>query len=172
MTVNLVIGALRTMPPLPPTRILAALNRGLIGQTQGGFVTCCAVRIDEGGTVTIANAGHLSPYRNGAEVPLTPGVPLGIDPGAEHEESNFLLSSTDSLTFLSDGIVEARSASGELFGFDRALQLSNSGAKAIAEAAIDFGQEDDITVLTLTRLPVPDQATMSVQVPPFSESLA
>jgi hypothetical protein len=158
ITVNLVIGALRTMPPLPPTRILAALNRGLIGQTQGGFVTCCAARIGQDEEVTIANAGHLSPYRNGAEVPLIPGVPLGIDSGAEYEESSFLLSTADSLTFLSDGIVEARSASGELFGFDRALQLSNSGAKAIAQAAIDFGQEDDITVLTLTRLSIAAQA--------------
>ena len=51
MTVNLVIGALRTMPPLPPTRILAALNRGLVGQMQGGFVTCCAVRVDRGGAM-------------------------------------------------------------------------------------------------------------------------
>ena len=149
MTVNLVIGALRTMPPLPPTRILAALNRGLAGQMQGGFVTCCAVRIDQDGAATIANAGHLSPYLNGAELPAIPGLPLGIDGGPEYEESQFLLDTDGSLTFVSDGIVEARNAAGELFGFDRTLQLSNSGASAIAQAAQAFGQEDDITVLTL-----------------------
>ena len=168
MTVNLVIGALRTMPSLPSSRILAALNRGLIGQTQGGFVTCCAARIGHDGKVAIANAGHLSPYHDGAEVPLAAGLPLGIDPSIEYDESEFALPTASSLTFVSDGIIEARNASGELFGFDRTLQLSNSGAGAIAQAAINFGQEDDITVLTLTRQPVPDQVTAQlwVQVAP------
>ena len=150
MTVNLVIGALRTMPPLPPTRILAALNRGLVGQMQGGFVTCCAVRIDQDGAMTIANAGHLSPYHDGVELPVIAGVPLGIDSSIDYEESQFLLAPGSSLTFVSDGIVEARNEAGELFGFERTLQLSNSGANAIAQAAQAYGQEDDITVLSLT----------------------
>jgi len=149
MTVNLVIGALRTMPVLPPARILAALNRGLVGQMGGGFVTCCAARIAPDGTATIANAGHLSPYLAGAELTVIAGLPLGIDGASEYEESQFFLEPARCLTFLSDGVVEARNASGELFGFDRTLQLSQSSAGAIAQAAIDFGQEDDITVLTL-----------------------
>jgi serine phosphatase RsbU (regulator of sigma subunit) len=157
MTVNLVIGALRTMPPLPPTRIFAALNRGLAGQMQGGFVTCNAVRIDQDGAAKIANAGHLSPYHNGSEVPVIAGLPLGIDPSVDYEESEFAVPATGSLTFVSDGIIEARNASGELFGFDRTLQLSNSGASAIAQGEIDFGQEDDITVLKVTRQSIPDQ---------------
>jgi hypothetical protein len=49
--------------------------------------------------------------------------------------------------------VEARNAAGELFGFERTLQLSNTGANAIAQAAIEFGQEDDITALTLQFVP-------------------
>jgi serine phosphatase RsbU (regulator of sigma subunit) len=60
----------------------------------------------------------------------------------------------DKLTFLSDGVVEARNAAGELFGFDRAAAISTQTAEAIAEAAQAYGQEDDITVLTLIRLPV------------------
>jgi phosphoserine phosphatase RsbU/P len=152
MTVNSVIGALRTMPSLPPARILSALNRGLTGEMQGGFVTCCAARIAHDGQVTIANAGHLPPYLDGAEAPVPAGLPLGIDSGADHEESSFLLRPASSLTFLSDGVVEARNKSGELFGFERTLGLSNSGAQAIAQAAIDFGQEDDITVLSITRM--------------------
>ncbi|MGB6191548.1 MAG: PP2C family protein-serine/threonine phosphatase [Terracidiphilus sp.] len=169
MTVSTMIGALRTMPALSPTRVLAALNRGLVGQMQDSFVTCCAARLGHDGKVTIANAGHLPPYENGAEVPVSTGLPLGIDPCAEYEESHFLLSAGSRLTFLSDGIVEARSPSGELFGFERTLQLSNSAAETIAQAAIDFGQEDDITVLTLTRLSVPHRAGL---VTPFrSEQL-
>ena len=149
MTVNMVIGALLTMPPLPPTRILAALNRGLVGQMQGGFVTCCAVRVDHGGAMTIANAGHLSPYHDGAELPVIAGLPLGIDGGREYEESQFLLDTGSSLTFVSDGIVEARNAAGELFGFERTAAIASESARTIAQAAQAFGQEDDITVLTL-----------------------
>ena len=53
------------------------------------------------------------------------------------------------MTFLSDGVVEARNASGELFGFERARTISRQSAKDIAAAAQAFGQDDDITVLTL-----------------------
>jgi hypothetical protein len=153
MTVNLVIGALRTMPLLPPTRILTALNRGLVGQMQGGFVTCCAVRIGPDGNAALANAGHLSPYLDGVEVPVNAGLPLGIHGGSEYEESHFVLEPAGYLTFLSDGIVEARSTSGELFGFERTQAISTQSAEEIARAAQEFGQEDDITVLTLTFAP-------------------
>jgi hypothetical protein len=39
-----------------------------------------------------------------------------------------------------------------LFGFDRVHNLSNQTAFYIADAAKAFGQEDDITVLTIRRL--------------------
>jgi serine phosphatase RsbU (regulator of sigma subunit) len=55
------------------------------------------------------------------------------------------------LTLLSDGVVEARDAQGSLFGFARTRGLSAQTATAIAAAALQFGQEDDITVLTVTR---------------------
>jgi hypothetical protein len=42
--------------------------------------------------------------------------------------------------------------SGELFGFERVHNLSNQSAFYIADAAKTFGQEDDITVLTVRRL--------------------
>jgi serine phosphatase RsbU (regulator of sigma subunit) len=51
---------------------------------------------------------------------------------------------------MTDGVVEARSASGELFGFERTAFISTQSADEIAAAAQAFGQEDDITVLTLT----------------------
>jgi len=59
-------------------------------------------------------------------------------------------SAGDTLAFLSDGVVEARNARGELFGFERAAALSAQNAGQISRAARQFGQEDDITVLTLT----------------------
>jgi len=48
--------------------------------------------------------------------------------------------------------VEARNVRGELFGFERAREVSARPADEIARTAESFGQEDDITVLTLTML--------------------
>ena len=50
------------------------------------------------------------------------------------------------------GVAEARNAQGELFGFDRTQAISTEPAEKIARAAQQFGQEDDITVLTLKRM--------------------
>lgn len=153
MTVNQVIGALRTMPPLPPARILAALNRGLVGQMQGGFVTCCAARIAPDGTATFANAGHLAPYLDGREIDLPAAFPLGISADAEFEESTLTLLPHTRLTLLTDGVIEARNTRGELFGFDRTAAISTQPAAEIAKTAELFGQEDDITALTLQFVP-------------------
>ena len=79
-------------------------------------------------------------------------MPLGIVPDAEYEESTLALDPGDRLTLLSDGVVEAQSANGELFGFERTGEISAQAAQSIAEQAQRFGQTDDITVLTLNRL--------------------
>jgi hypothetical protein len=65
-------------------------------------------------------------------------------------------------------VVEARRPSGELFGFDRVHNLSNQSAFYIADAAKDFGQEDDITVLTVRRWRRPWQRAMERKTGPFN----
>jgi hypothetical protein len=149
MAVSAIIGALRAMPLLRPSRVLFDLNRGLAGNLGGGFVTCCVTHIAAGGTMIVANAGHLPPYRNGHELPLASSLPLGLAPDGAWTESTFELAPGDALTFLSDGVVEARNPRGELYGFDRTQKIARQSAEEIARAAQAFGQEDDITVLTL-----------------------
>jgi sigma-B regulation protein RsbU (phosphoserine phosphatase) len=153
MTVNSVMGALRTMPPLSPMRILGDLNRGLMGQMQNGFITCLVASIDGNGELTLANAGHLQPYRNGKEVQFESGLPLGIASSAVYSQITLELAPGESLTLLTDGVLEARDKNGELFGFDRTAAISHEPAETIARAAQTFGQEDDITVLTLQFAP-------------------
>jgi serine phosphatase RsbU (regulator of sigma subunit) len=51
-------------------------------------------------------------------------------------------------------VVEAQNAKGELFGFERAKAMSRESAAEIAKAAVEFGQSDDITVVTIERLGV------------------
>jgi len=153
MTVSAIVGALRDCPERQPAHVLGHLNLVLCGQI-GGFVTCLATLIADDGTMTIANAGHLPPYRNGEELAVASGIPLGVLLEADYEERRNELALGDRLTFLSDGVVEAQSASGELFGFDRTRTISTQSAESIAHAAQQFGQEDDITILTIMRVPV------------------
>lgn len=152
MTVASIIGALRGCPHRTPAEILAYLNRVLHGQVNG-FVICTAALIQPSGRATLANAGNLSPYRNGQELDLESGLPLGITSDATYAETALLLHPNDRLTFVSDGVVEATNDRNELFGFHRTQAISTQPATSIAEAARQFGQSDDITVLALTFTP-------------------
>ncbi len=116
------------------------------------FTTCQAAWFGPNGEVAMANAGHLPPYLNSQEVAIPGGLPLGVLPEVSYEEFRLYLHPGDRLLLLSDGVVEARQPSGELFGFARVHNLSSQSAFYIAEAAKAFGQEDDITVLTVRRL--------------------
>jgi phosphoserine phosphatase RsbU/P len=150
MNVSMVMGALRRNPERSPSKILESLNRVLIG--SDGFTTCQAVWFAPNGEVVIANAGHLPPYLNTQEVNLPGGLPLGILNEITYEEVRLYVHPGDRLLLMSDGVVEARHEGGELFGFERVHNLSNQSAFYIADAAKSFGQEDDITVLTVRRL--------------------
>jgi hypothetical protein len=154
MTGTLAMGALRalTTEGLGPAAVLTRLNRQLAETHDEGFITCICARISAQGEVTVANAGHLPPYRNGEELLLEPDLPLGIAPEKKYAEHGFRMEKGDRLTLLSDGVVEARDTRGALFGFDRTRAISAERADAIAKAALTYGQADDITVLTLTRL--------------------
>ena len=150
MNVSMVMGALRRVSERGPAKILESLNRVLAGGES--FTTCQAAWFGCNGELVIANAGHLPPYLNSQEIALPGGLPLGVLPEISYEEVRLYLHPGDRILLLSDGVVEARQGSGELFGFDRVHNLSNQSAFYIADAAREFGQEDDITVLTVRRL--------------------
>jgi len=148
----LLVGAIRSegIYSRDPLTILKALNLRLAGQGQA---TCIVMNITPDGTCSLANAGHIPPYVNGRELPVEGSVPLGMFPNAEFSSMQFLLKPGDRLILLSDGVAEARSESGELFGFDRIHQILTKpiSAKDIANTAKVFGQEDDISVLSIVR---------------------
>jgi hypothetical protein len=89
----------------------------------------------------------------GKELAIDSGLPKGLLPESIYGETACCLEHGARLTLPTDGVVEARSEAGELFGFERAATLSPEPAQEIAQAAEAFGQEDDITVLTLTFAP-------------------
>ena len=164
MNASTLVGALRNELSNDPSTILTHLNQVMLGNVSApagrasanavaGFATCLCARIWTDGRMTIANAGHLSPYRDGRELELAPCLPLGVIPNVEYEQTTLQLNHGDRLIFLSDGVVEATDPKGELFGFERTQQVSHEPARYIAQIAQRFGQTDDITVVSLYFVP-------------------
>lgn len=175
MNVSLIVGVLRSLSDgsFSPVEILERLNLCLCGRMQGGFATAIILRLHENGSITLANAGHLPPFLNQRELAIEGSLPLGLLPSAEYEEVQLQLCPGDQLSLYTDGILEARNASGELYGFDRlhTLFAARPSAQQASDAAIAFGQDDDITVLTLTRLEAGEESTTSLLAPSLEESV-
>jgi hypothetical protein len=169
MAVSMIVGAVRTLveTTASPSEILSGLNRRLFGRLQGGFVTCVAMRLDPRGLCVISSAGHPSPFANGQELHLVGSLPLGLVAQATYDEKQLFLRVGDHFSLYTDGLLEARNLAGEIYGFDR-LQTLFAGrpdAAKATEAAVEFGQDDDITVLTLTRLAVGQESTTTLTIP-------
>lgn len=151
MLVAVLVGAIRTRAEetFDPVSMLTMLNQRLIGRSGGHLATCLAAELRPDGEMRIANAGHLPPYLNGQELHLEGSLPLGAAGVIDPSSGTITLEPGDRLTFLTDGVVEAMNPQNELFGFDRARTVSNLPAAAIVQQAQAFGQNDDITVLTI-----------------------
>jgi len=175
MAVSMIVGAVRTLAEntSSPAEILSGLNRRLVGRMQGGFATAIALRLDSNGECTLASAGHPGPFVNDREISFPGALPLGLTATATFEETRLRLSERDHLALYTDGLLEARSQSGELYSFERLKTLfaNHPTAEQAAQAAVNFGQDDDITVLTLTRLANGDPTATEKAVPVFTSSL-
>ena len=153
MQVALIVGAIRTIveTSYDPHVVLEALNRRLCGRGQS-YATCVAMHICADGKTTISNAGHLAPYLNGKELTLPGNLPLGLNDSITYDQTSIQLQQKDRLMLITDGVIEAKNAKNELFGFNRARSISHLPAAFVVKAAEIFGQEDDITVLSISRL--------------------
>jgi sigma-B regulation protein RsbU (phosphoserine phosphatase) len=165
-------------------QILTLANR-LFAQdvTDGNNCTLFLAKVDPAGqTFTYASAGHHPPalvvsaggdvkarlYSTGLPLGLLPDAEFGVDPPVPLEQGDVLL-------LLTDGVVEARSATKEPFGSERVLSAvrgrQGEGARAIVEALFrsvrDFRQGvppvDDITAVAVevTRSPAGAHAASS-----------
>ncbi|MGA9668686.1 MAG: PP2C family protein-serine/threonine phosphatase [Terracidiphilus sp.] len=156
MIVSMIVGTLRTVSGYTeePAEILGELNRRLCGHMQEGFATCLAVRLEDNGKLTMANAGHLPPYVNGIEARLDGALPLGLVETADYEQTSLSMAEGDGIVMMTDGIAEAHDSQHVLLGFPRVEAMLREGATAknVVEAAQQYGQDDDITVLRVSRL--------------------
>jgi serine phosphatase RsbU (regulator of sigma subunit) len=130
------------------------------------FVTCLYALLDPAsGRLRFANAGHDLPFHRSAEgvrEMRATGMPLGLLPGMGYEEKEITLGPGDTVFFYSDGLAEAHSASGEMYGFPREQGLLD-GCTGYDDLIVcsreslrsftgpDWEQEDDETLLSLYR---------------------
>jgi Stage II sporulation protein E (SpoIIE) len=154
MLVAVIVGAIRTAAQYhsDPLTLMNNLNEQL-AERGGSSATCLILRITADGEVTLANAGHLAPYLNGKEMEMEGALPIGVLSQAEFTVMHFQLAPGDTLMLMSDGVVEAQNERKELFGFERISEMLQrpTSAVALASAAQEFGQEDDILVLRVQR---------------------
>jgi sigma-B regulation protein RsbU (phosphoserine phosphatase) len=118
--------------------------------------------------LTLCSAGqtqpvHLCAAEGGATLVETKGdtFPLGILEDVDYQETRLELARGDKVVFYTDGIVEAMNPQGELFGFDRLLNVvGGAGSMAADELrqeviervnafAAGAPQHDDLTVIIL-----------------------
>jgi serine phosphatase RsbU (regulator of sigma subunit) len=169
MNVSMIVGVLRAEAgTTSPAELLGSLNRCLVGRMSGGFATGVVFRMDQDGTVTFANAGHLAPFLNGQEFPLDASLPLGLIAYSDYSEITMQMQPGDILTLYTDGVLEATNPdTKEMFGFERMSKLFASRPSAVeaARTAIAFGQDDDVTVLIITRNAAGQEGTTSIESP-------
>jgi serine phosphatase RsbU (regulator of sigma subunit) len=109
----------------PPGHVLREMNATFctdLSDEMGMFVTACYAHVDdEGHELRYASAGHPAPLiiRGSLMQPVedrSPAPPIGLVPGQLFPERRVALYKGDLVILYTDGVVEARSASGECFG--------------------------------------------------------
>jgi hypothetical protein len=154
MLVAVLVGAARTRAAqdFDPIAMLQTLDERLNGHSGGSFATCLAAQLFPNGVLRVANAGHIPPYLNGCEIDLEGSLPLGIAGKHSPSKKQFQLRQGDILTFLTDGIPEAKNKHGELFGFEQARVLSLKSPAEIVGEVQAYGQDDDVTAIRVSFL--------------------
>jgi sigma-B regulation protein RsbU (phosphoserine phosphatase) len=128
---SLAIGIMRehvVEHPCPPAEMLAMLNRRIHAARLDARFIALVFGVYDAGTrrLTLANAGGPYPLlvRAGVvqEIRIG-GVPLGLFPEIEYEETSVELQVGDIVLFASDGIHESENANKEEFGQERLAAL-------------------------------------------------
>ncbi|HEX4379399.1 MAG TPA: SpoIIE family protein phosphatase [Candidatus Acidoferrum sp.] len=152
---------------LPLDRMVAVANRIFAESTMAGqFATLVVGRATREGAVELVSAGHLPLlHLCGGETRSqgATGVPLGMFPSATFPVFSFSIQAGDSLLIYTDGLTEARNATGEEYGLKRVHALADGHrtkppAELISNCLADLHtftagskQSDDLTLLALQR---------------------
>jgi sigma-B regulation protein RsbU (phosphoserine phosphatase) len=164
-------GAIADDPRCSPRDVIATVNRVVHENVRrrmrrDDYLTLMAARHVGGGRFVAAGAHQpIFIARPGGRVDVveTPGAWVGLGPGVPHglAEYEFAVGPGDALCLITDGVVEAADAGGELYGEERLREvLAGHGARSAPELlhevfagveAFAAGQADDMTAVVLRR---------------------
>jgi PAS domain S-box-containing protein len=149
-------------------QILALANRRLSEDVaEDHFITLLLARLAPGGrSLTYSNAGHWPGYvldfRGHVKATLdSTGLVLGFDPAAEFPPAaEIALDAGDLILACTDGLAEAFSKEGQVFGKERVLDVARAYrhesppciAEALCQAVRDFSDDqqlDDMTAVVI-----------------------
>jgi sigma-B regulation protein RsbU (phosphoserine phosphatase) len=149
-----------------PSGVLRRLNDAIGGRPDDRFCTAVYLRMDpgDGGVeLCLSRGGHPPPLllREGGQVEAldgAAGLPLGMFPDAQVSDIPCTLQPGDAIVLYTDGVIEARDATGDQFGQARleALLAACAGrtadgiARRIELAAMDFQGDtasDDVAIV-------------------------
>jgi serine phosphatase RsbU (regulator of sigma subunit) len=148
-TTALVRNTARAVAPLLPTpgAVAQAVNDALLARPDNGesFVTLIYAelrRTRDGIAVSMVRAGHPPPVLRRSDGTVTSPSPagqlLGVSPDPELVLESFTLGSGDSLTLVTDGILEARDPAGTFFAEERlAAALRSTAGITDAQRILD-----------------------------------
>jgi serine phosphatase RsbU (regulator of sigma subunit) len=153
---------------LSPSELLAQLDVALEPYTRTGLENCALCYVDiRGNILRVANAGCVSPIIrrvNGSiEWVDVGGTPLGVGLGAQdgYRQVTLALAPGDLVILTSDGVIEAMTATKEIFGFERLEQAIATAPQTNAEAMLshlrqavldfvaDVEPHDDLTIVVV-----------------------
>jgi phosphoserine phosphatase RsbU/P len=132
----------------------------------GQYATLICGRAGKSGEIEIASAGHLPALlvtRNGVEQHSSTGLPLGMFCNARYQVTRMRLDPGDSLLLYTDGISEARGATGSEYGVERLAvmageqhdnaprELLGHCLKDLRDFSAGTRQADDQTLMVIHR---------------------
>jgi len=130
-----------------PAQMLAQLNDALQDRKlESQYVTMLFVLWnDENRTLRVANSGAAQPVfcRQGESSTVrAEGFPLGMFPNVSYDELELATEPGDVIAFVSDGVLDAENAQGEMYGPERLSSLLSSHFDRSAEQIADAIQSD------------------------------
>ena len=151
-----------------PAQVIEQLNQVLFADLEetGVFISLSLIMVDlETMSASYANAGHCSPtiFRQSQKTPIlmeSTGVPMGILSEPNYTEESIPLCDGDTIVLYTDGVTEARNATGDFWGESGLIECVNNTVErdpqpishALVEGANRYSGaplDDDLTVLVL-----------------------
>jgi sigma-B regulation protein RsbU (phosphoserine phosphatase) len=155
--------------PLLPAQIAEAVNRELCQNNEDRmFVTLFLGLLDtRTGVLACTNAGHPLPHllRSSGDIALMeckPEIPLGVRSKSSYRSVTIPIGPGDTVFVVSDGVVEAMNAAGELYTLER-LNADLSGAASTSAEELVRKVADNVNAFTGTAPKADDVTALAMR---------